>query len=84
MTKKDKLIAELAQYGGEQEHLVKQLDAVRDVLRPLIVKAHEIGIPQVDIVDLTGYTRETVRKICLSPEQAEAERAQRRARRKKG
>ncbi len=83
MTKNDKLIAELAQLGGEHEQLTKQLEAVRTLLRPLIIKADQAGIPQVDIVDLTGYTRETVRKICLPPGQAEAEQEKRRARRRK-
>ncbi len=40
------------------------MDAARDVLADEIVKAARSGMRQSEIVKTTGYTRETVRRIC--------------------
>jgi hypothetical protein len=42
----------------------KTLDAARDVLQTEIVKAARSGTRQSEIVRTTGFTRETVRRIC--------------------
>lgn len=74
---------ELSQRGSRRERLTKQLDEVNAELKPLIIAAAEAGVPQVDIAQWTRYTRESIRKICLTPEQAETEEKARRDRRKK-
>jgi predicted transcriptional regulator len=40
------------------------LDAARDRLAVAIVAAAKAGTRQAEIVRTTGYTRETVRRIC--------------------
>jgi predicted transcriptional regulator len=40
------------------------LDAARDRLATAIVAAANAGTRQAEIVRTTGYTRETVRRIC--------------------
>lgn len=74
---------ELARWGAEHRKLLRQLDEARTALRPLIIAAAAADVPQIDICGLTGYTRETVRQICLTPEQAEAEKEKRRQRTRK-
>lgn len=45
-----------------------------------ILAAHHAGIQQKEIAQITGYTREAIRQLCLSPEQREAEKEKRRER----
>ena len=74
----------LAQLGAERIALVARLEQVQHELAPEIIAADAAEVPQVKICELTGYTRETVRQICLTPEQREAEREKRRQRTRKG
>jgi hypothetical protein len=74
----------LEQLGRRNKELRAQLDALREELTPEIVAAFGSGqLEQKTIADLSGYTRETVRVICLTPEQREAEKDRRRARTRK-
>lgn len=75
--------AKLARLGAERIALVAQLEKLQTELKPEIIAADAAEVPQVDICELTGYTRETVRQICLTPEQREAEREKRRQRTRK-
>jgi len=59
---------ELRQIGTRHKRLRKDLDEIRPRLATLIRAAHEAGMPQVDIAEVSGYTRDQVRQICLPPE----------------
>ena len=51
--------------AAKEFHAAKAaLDAARDRLAVAIVAAAQGGTRQADIVSTTGYTRETVRRIC--------------------
>lgn len=50
----------------------------RPELEKEIQTAAASGMPQHQIVEITGYSRENVRLLCMTPEQREAERAKRR------
>ncbi len=62
----------------------KELKAAEERLRPEIWAeiraAHLAGMPQKDIIEETGYTREAVRFASLSEEERAEERAKRRKR----
>jgi len=58
----------LAQLGKRHIRLRDDLDALRPELADVIRAAHVAGVPQVEIVKLSGYTRDQVRQICLPPE----------------
>lgn len=58
----------LTKLGAKFQRLRAELEAVRPDLADEIRTAHEAGMPQVEIVRLTGYTRELVRQICLPPD----------------
>lgn len=72
----------LAALGKRRRKLLDDLEGVADEIHALIATAAVEGVPQVRLVELTGYTRETIRKICLSAERAEAENQARRERRR--
>lgn len=58
----------LQQLGRKFQRLRTDLDAIRPELVEEIRAAGAAGMPQVDIVKATGYTRDQVRQICLPPE----------------
>jgi hypothetical protein len=58
----------LRQLGGEAKRIRARLKAIKPELDELIRAAATAGVPQVDIVDETGYTRDQIRQICLPPE----------------
>ena len=64
--------------GKRRQRLMEQLEALRIEIEPEIRAAAQAGVPQVDIVRATGYTRETVRVASMAPEERQAERAKRR------
>ncbi len=68
----------LAKLGKEHRKAKATLDRIRAQVAEEIVKANEGGAPQHEIVSLSGYTRESVRLLSLTPEQKEAERQKRR------
>jgi hypothetical protein len=55
--------AELARAGAEYKAVRTSLEQARDHLRPLVVDALRAGMTQREIVELTGYTRETIRQL---------------------
>lgn len=58
----------LHQLGAEMKRIRTREKVIRPELHDLIRAADAAGMPQVDIVDETGYTRDQVRQICLPPE----------------
>lgn len=68
----------LAELGRQHKRLRAQIEEVRAKLGPEILAAHLAEVQQVEIVELTGYTRESVRQICMSDEEREAIKAKRR------
>lgn len=74
---------ELAKLGTRRRKLLAELDEITAKMKPLIVAADAADVPQVKIMELTGYSGETIRQTCLTPEQAEAEKEARRQRRRK-
>jgi hypothetical protein len=68
----------LAKLGKEHRKAKATLERIRAQLAEEIVSANKGGVPQHEIVSLSDYTRESVRLLCLTPEQKEAERQKRR------
>lgn len=58
----------LHQLGTEMRRIRARERAIRPELYELIKAAAAEGTPQVDLVELTGYTRDQIRVICLPPE----------------
>lgn len=73
----------LAKLGREHKKHRAALDRIRPELAAEVIAAHEAGLLQKEIADLSGYTREIVRQMCLTEEQREAERLKRRQRTRK-
>lgn len=63
--------------GEEYQEVRANLEEVRAFLAQAIKAAAEAGVPQKDIIRLTGYTREAVRQI-VKPEARERVNAARR------
>lgn len=70
----------LADLGRKHRKLKADLDALRAEIVPEIIAADLAGLQQKDIAELSDYTRESIRQICLTDEQREDEREKRRAR----
>lgn len=60
---KDQTRARLDQLARRHAQLSADLQAVRDELLPEVRKAAGEGIQQVEIVRITGWTREHIRNI---------------------
>lgn len=73
----------LAKLGRQRKKLLDQLDELRDLLTPEVIAAELAEVPQKEIAELTYYTRETIRRMCLTPEQREEEDERRRQRTRK-
>lgn len=56
---------ELQQVGRKFQRLRTEAEALRPEVAERIRAAAQAGIPQVEIVRATGYTRDQVRKIVL-------------------
>lgn len=56
----------------------KEWKAKVPILQDLIRKADAAGMKQAEIVELTGYARDNIRLLCMSPEQREELRRRRR------
>lgn len=57
-------VREKLQQAGDQYKAVRvSYEAAGEHLRPIVVEALRAGIRQKDVVDLSGYTREFVRKL---------------------
>jgi hypothetical protein len=57
-------VAQLRQLGAEHKRLRAELEAVVDLLHPLIVQAAREGVTPTVLVELSDYTRDRVRVIC--------------------
>lgn len=67
--------ARLLQLGRKHQRLRADLEELRPELAIEIQAAAAAGVPQVDIVKATGYTRDQVRQISLPPERRRTRRA---------
>lgn len=76
-------LSRLAALGRKRKRLLDQIEEVRREITPEILAAHNADVEQKTIVELSHYTRDTIRQICLTPEQREAEREKRRLRTRK-
>jgi hypothetical protein len=76
-------LTRLTQLGRRRKRLLDQLEELRKEITPEILAAHAADVEQKTIAELSHYTRDTVRQICLSPEQRQAEREKRRERTRK-
>jgi hypothetical protein len=72
--------SQLERLGKDYQRKRDAFEKARDLVADEIVAAAAAGVPQRDIVHLTGYTREAIRQLCLTPEQREAEKEKRRTR----
>lgn len=68
----------LTALGKEHKKLAARLEEIRPELEEEIRTAAEAGVEQVKLIELSGYTRNTVRLASMSPERREQERAKRR------
>lgn len=77
-------LTRLTQLGRKRKRLLDQLEDVRKELLPEIVAADQAEVAQKTIAEVTHYTRDSIRQMCLTPEQREHERELRRQRTRKG
>lgn len=61
----DELVAATTAYRAAQEHL----DDARRALAGAVVAAANSGVRQTEIVRITGYTREHIRRLVRDAEQ---------------
>lgn len=54
----------LAHLGRQRRKLLRDLADNRAEMNPLVVAAVEAGVRQARVVELSGHTREAIRKIC--------------------
>jgi hypothetical protein len=66
--------------GARRRRLKKDEDALREEIYTVGRAASRLGLPQVELIALTGVSREIARRIGMSDEQLDAERAKRRKR----
>lgn len=73
-------LTELRALGRKRQRLVEELEELRPELAAEIRKAALAKVDQVEIIRITGYSREQVRQASMSEEEREAEREKRRNR----
>lgn len=73
-------LTELRALGRKRQRLMEQLEELRpEIEREIYQAAHAVPpVPQVDIIKITGCSRETVRLASMSDEERQAERDKRR------
>jgi hypothetical protein len=54
----------LRQLGTRHRRLRADLETVRLELHDLVIEAARAGVPQSELVEITGYTRDRIRVIC--------------------
>jgi len=59
-------LASLAHFAGRFRDSEKRTEVLRRELAEAIRQAHKDGIPQKEIAEATGYTRQQIRRIVLS------------------
>jgi gamma-glutamyl phosphate reductase len=74
---------ELRKLGTRRKKLLAELDDITTKMKPLIIAANAKDVAQVKIMEMTGYSGETIRKLCLPPDQAAQEAEARKERRRK-
>ncbi|WP_339123999.1 hypothetical protein [Pseudonocardia sp. D17] len=57
---------ELRKAGDEYKAVRTSLAQVRAAIEPVIVEALRAGVPQKDVVELSGFTRETIRTMAAT------------------
>jgi hypothetical protein len=67
-------LTRLTQLGRRRKRLLDQIEELRREITPEILAAHAANVGQKTIAEVSHYTRDTVRQICLTPEQRQAER----------
>ena len=72
--------ARLHAIGSKRRRVQKQLDEMKPEIEEIIVLAAERGIPQKTIAEETGYTRDSIWRLTMTPEDREANNAKRRNR----
>ncbi len=77
-------LKQLRDLGKRRKKLLDQIEALRPEIEAEVVLANAAGVEQKEIAGAAHYTRETIRQMCLTPEQREAEREARRSRTRKG
>lgn len=68
------LRTELKMLGNQHKRWKEKIP----ILQELVRQAHAAGMRQAEIADLSGYERDNVRLLCMSPEQREELRRRRR------
>ncbi len=68
----------LTTLGKEHKKLAARMEEIRPELEEEIRVAAKAGVEQVKLIELSGYSRNTVRLASMSPERREEERAKRR------
>jgi hypothetical protein len=58
----------LASLGKRMQRLREDVDALRPQLAEEILSALDAGVRQVDIVKMTGYTRDAIRQMARRAE----------------
>lgn len=71
-------LTQLTKLGRENKRLKAKQEELRPDLETEIRAAAAAGVEQVTLIELSGYTRNTVRLASLPPDKREAERAKRR------
>ncbi len=71
-------LTKLKALGAKRKRLMAQIDELRPELETEIRAAAVADVKQVDIIDITGYSREMVRLASMSEEDREAEKVKRR------
>lgn len=76
-------LTRLATLGRKRKRLLDQIEELRKEITPEILAANTAKVEQKTIAEVSHYTRDTIRQICLDPEQREEERKRRRDRTRK-
>lgn len=76
-------LARLMTLGRKRKRLLEQLEVLRKEMAPEIQAADKAGVQQKTIAEVSYYTRDMVRQMCLPPDKREAEAEKRRARTRK-
>jgi hypothetical protein len=74
LTETPPVVDRLRAAGDEFKAVRDSLAQTRAALQPVMVEALRAGVPQKDVIELSGYTRESVRTIArnagIEPNQA--------------
>lgn len=71
---RDDARAKLRSAGDEHKAVRATLHSIRDALQPLVLDALRAGVGVVEAAELSGYTRESVRRLARDNDIPPAER----------